>query len=279
MIKFKPVYFIGIFIALAILILDFYFFLKTRWFISIIILSINIGWLQFWYDFYQETKRQKEIELKFLEFTRALVETVKSGISIPKSILHVSNENYGSLTPYVKKLSNQINLGIPVHKALKNFAKDTNNSVIKRSISIIIEAESSGGDIEDVLESVSESVIAVKKMKEERKASTYSQIVQGYVVFFIFIIIMLILQLWLFPRLTEMQGSISYGLSIIALSSNTGEAINLDKIFFALILIQGFFAGIMVGKFSEGTLKNGLIHSIILMTTAALIITLIKGGI
>ena len=42
---------------------------------------------------------------------------------------------------------------------------------------------------------------------------------------------------------------------------------------------QGFFAGIMVGKFSEGSLKQGLLHSLILMTTAALIITTAKGGI
>jgi hypothetical protein len=44
-------------------------------------------------------------------------------------------------------------------------------------------------------------------------------------------------------------------------------------------MVQGFFGGLVIGKFSEGNIKNGLIHSLILMTLAALIITTVKGGI
>ena len=62
-------------------------------------------------------------------------------------------------------------------------------------------------------------------------------------------------------------------------SGSGGEPVNLDTVFFSLILVQGFFAGIMIGKFSEGTIKQGFLHSLILMTSAALIITTAKGGI
>ena len=152
--KFKNKYFIGIFIGAIILVLDFMLFFRTKWFISLIILALTAGWLQFWMDFFAELKRQKEIELKFLEFIRSLVGTVKSGIPVPAAILHVANEDYGALSPYIKKLSNQIEWGIPIHQALINFSNDTENSVIKRSISIVIEADKSGGEISDVLESV-----------------------------------------------------------------------------------------------------------------------------
>lgn len=54
---------------------------------------------------------------------------------------------------------------------------------------------------------------------------------------------------------------------------------NLDRLFFSLIMIQAFFAGVMVGKFSEGSIKQGLLHSLILMTISALIVTTVKGGI
>lgn len=285
--KFRAQYLIGISTALLVLGLDFYlYFLRqiTRWFWPIVVIAINIAWLQFWIDFAKENRRQKEIELKFLEFVRNLVENVKSGISIPKSILQVTDENYGALTPYVKKLAAQIEWGIPMHKALTTFSNDTGNRVIKRAISIVIEAEESGGDIGDVLESVSGSVVAVKKMKEERRATTYSQIVQGYIVFFVFIGIMLILQLWLFPKLMEMSGSIQEGLGglggLAALKGGEQMTdVQFSRVFFGLILIQGFFTGIMIGKFSEGTLKQGLLHALFLMTLAALIITTAKGGI
>jgi flagellar protein FlaJ len=218
-----------------------------------------------------------------LEFVRALVGSVKSGISVPQAVIHASRKDYGALTPYTTKLANQLEWGIPIHEALITFANDTKNSVIKRSVAIVIEAEQSGGDMEDVLESVTNSVVQVKKIKAERKSSTYSQIVQGYIVFFVFIGIMLLLQVKLFPMLGNISGSLSEGMSASGLGGGvfgqSGEDVNLDNLFFALIMIQALFAGIMVGKFSEGTVKQGLLHSLILMTVSALIVTTVKGGI
>ena len=231
--KFRTKYLIGIAVAVLLLILDFMYFLKTRWFYSFLILAISLGWLQFWIDFFNEIKRQKEIEVKFLEFVRSLVNTVKSGVSIPQAIVNAAGDDYGALNIYIKKLSNQVQWGIPVPKALLTFSKDTGNIVIKRSVAIVIEAEKFGGDIEDVLQSVVNSVFDVKKMRQERKSRAYSQIVQGYIIFFVFIIIMLVLQLKLFPQLMKMGssfggiGGLGFGENIIS-----GEAgkLNLDKI-------------------------------------------------
>lgn len=272
--QFKTEYLIGMTIGMGIFALDFLLFFKTRWFWPVLVLALTVSWFQFWIDYFAEIRRQKEIELQFLEYIRNVSESVKSGISIPMSIKHVSKKDFGALTPYIKKLSNQIEWGIPTSKALKTFALDTNNSVISRSVSIIIEAEQSGGNISDIFDSVVDSVVNVKKMKEERKASVYSQIVQGYVVFYLFIGIMLVLQLWLFPKLTSLGGGFKLGSMSPAASA---KSFNLDRIFFYMAIIQGFFAGIMIGKFSEGTIKNGLLHSLILITSSALLITTIKG--
>lgn len=284
--EFKKKYWIGISIALVIILADVYLFFigLGRWFLPIIVIAFTVGWSQFWIDFYNETQRQKKIQLKFLEFTRNLVSNVKSGVSIPKAIVNVSTENYGPLTPYVKKLARQMEWGIPIHKALITFANDTENKVIKRSMSIIIEADESGGDIADILQSVADSMVIIKKMKEERKSTAHTQVIQGYIVFFVFIGIMLALQLWLFPQISsvDMGGgdSLDLGLSSVGVGFiGQGEQAQLDSIFFALIMIQGLFAGIMIGKFSEGSLKQGIIHSIILITIAALIVTTAKGGI
>lgn len=271
--RFKKVYIVEMIVSLVAVAGNVYLFWSQRPFWPITIMLISLGWLHFWIDFFAENKRQKEIELKFVEFTRTLVESVKSGVSIPRSIMNVASKDFGALTPYLKKLAHQIEWGIPTRKALITFSLDTENKVIKRAVSILVEAEQSGGDITDILESVVESVIAVKKMREERKASVYSQIVQGYIVFFIFIVIMLILQLWLFPKL----GNLTLGGA--GATGTSATPFDLDVTFFSLIMIQGLFAGVMIGKFSEGTIKQGLLHSLILMTVAALIITTVKGSI
>ncbi|MBI4154119.1 type II secretion system F family protein [Candidatus Woesearchaeota archaeon] len=290
-IKFRKVYLLTIGLGLLIIAGDLLLFFSfkdpagptNRFFYSILIIGLSIGWVHFWIDFLKELKRQKRLEEKFLDFVRNMKTAVKSGISIPSAIIQAAQKDYSELDPYLKKLSNQIKLGIPIHTAFITFAHDTRNPLIKRIVTIVIEAEESGGEIETVLETVTNSLVSVKKLKEEQKSSTFSQVVQGYIVFFVFIGIMLILQLQLFPKLTAIGGGASGGLAGSPLSTigvpASGDTVNLDRVFFSLMLIQGLFAGIMIGKFSEGTIKNGLLHSIILMTVGALIITTIKGGI
>ncbi len=280
-VSFKPVYLLSILLGLFVLGADVYLFYGQRLFYPLIIISLVIASLHFWIDFFAEIKRQKEIGVRFLGFVRNLVESVKSGVSIPKSIQNVAKKDYGELTPYVRKLSNQISWGIPTRKALQTFALDTQNKVIKRSVSIIVEAEQSGGDITDILSSVVDSVVNVKKMREERKAMVHSQIMQGYIIYYVFIGIMLALELWLFPQLINSGAgaALQAGTGIGGVSLGGADALDMGPVFFSLIMVQGFFAGIMIGKFSEGTLKTGLLHSLIMMVSAALIITTAKGGI
>ena len=283
--RIKSRHIITMIVGLSIVLLDFILFFGTnsRLFRPLIALGLFIASLQFWLDILRENKRQREIELKFIEFVRALVETVRSGIPIPKAILSVSKADYGALSPYIKKLANQIEWGIPLHDALKNFSFDSGNKVIKRSIAIVIEAEESGGNIDQVLQSVSNSVVQIRRLKDDRKSEVYSQLVQGYFVFFIFIGTMLVLQIYLLPQLTDIADVLVgfKGGSFESLLSGTeekGSTINMSTLFIWLILIQGFFAGVMIGKFSEGELKAGLKHSLILMIVGYIVFTFVGGA-
>ncbi|MFH1066041.1 MAG: type II secretion system F family protein [Nanoarchaeota archaeon] len=285
--RFRNIYFVGAGISLAMLVLDFVIFFNfsepgmptVRWFYPWFIISLIISGVHPMIDFLNEMKYQKRVEEKFVDFSRDLESSVKSGITIPSAIIQASQKDYSELTPFIKKLANQIKVGIPIHKALLTFAQNTNNSMIRRSIAIVIEAEASGGDIDNVLKSVTDAMVSIKKLKEERKSGTYGQIVQGYIVYFVFIGIMLVLQLKLFPQLAKAGASVGdTGMNLLG-SSGVAQAVNLDTVFFALVLIQGFFAGLMIGKFSEGRLKSGIIHSIVLCTMAALAVTTAKGGI
>lgn len=281
----KTRHYITIGIGVLIIFIDFLFLFgrHSRFFQPILALGVVVGLSQFWLDFLRENNRQKEIELKFLEFVRALVQTVKSGIPIPKAILHVSKADYGALNPYVKKLANHIEWGIPLRQALKIFANDTENKIILRSVSIVIEAEKSGGNIAEVLKAVSDSITQIKKIKEERISNTYSQMVQGYFIFFIFIAIMLIVEIYLLPQLADITLTVSSGLGgdlepfIDNQANKQISTLNFDSIFLGLILIQGFFAGIMIGKFAEGEAKLGLKHSVILVVISYIIITTFGG--
>ncbi|MBI2507328.1 type II secretion system F family protein [Candidatus Woesearchaeota archaeon] len=267
---------VGIGIFLFLISADFTLFFGTRWFWSLLLLSFVLGGMPAYLLYLKESKRQKQIEIEFLEFIRSLVEGVKSGIPIPQSILNLKDKDFGDLTNNVKKLAYQIEWGIPVKEGLRIFARDTDNKVIRRSVAIIIQAEESGGRMDDILESVAESVVSIERLKDERRSSTYSQVVQGYIVFFIFIGVMLMLEVKLMPMIQDMLKGLVGGVSGGGFFEAGGESapaqLNFKRIFLSLIVIQGVFAGLLIGKFSEGKIKYGIKHSFALVVVALLII-------
>jgi flagellar protein FlaJ len=242
-------------------------------------IAVVIAGLPFFTGLIVESQREKSIDGMFLEFSRDLVEGVKAGTPISKSILNIKNKNYGSLSPHIEKLANQISVGIPVKDSLDTFAKDINSPVISRAISLIREAERSGGRIEVILESVTFSISQIEKLKKERKAAVYNLTVQGYIIFFIFIIIMLIMEFKILPMTATLSLGDS-GVSELMGGAATTQAPK-DKMspedfarpFLFLLLFQGFFAGLVIGKISEGTVKSGLKHSFVLVAVSWLIAT------
>ena len=268
-------YIIGIVLIVVLIPMDFILLQGTRWFYSGLILSVVLATLPILLKFLEDNKKQKLIEVEWLEYVRGLVDGVRAGLPIPKCILNLKDKDFGYLSKYTRKLANQVEWGIPVTDALVTFSEDTNNKVIKRSVAILIQAEKSGGKMVDVLESVVNSVVSVKVLKEERKSSTYSQIVQGYIVFFIFVGIMLVLQVKLLPMVQGLVGGLQGGASGVGLVEGVGDSgvtLNFRRIFLSLILIQGGFAGLMIGKFSEGSIKYGIKHSLALVIISLLVV-------
>lgn len=272
---------IGIIAALITIILAYLFLRKTNLFLFIMLIAVIIGIMPFIISLMMENKRQTEIDMMFLEFSKNLVESVKSGTPISKSILNVRTKDYGHLNPYIDKLANQISLGIPVKVALETFARDANSSTIKRAVAIISESEKAGGQIDAILESVVRSVSQTEKLKKERQAAMYTLVVQGYIIFMIFIAIMIVMQYNVLPIAAGMSGDFEgvfsgggipgFNMGISQTSGEGPTAEELARPFIYVLGLQGIFAGLVIGKLSEGNVKAGLKHSFILTGIALLI--------
>ena len=59
--------------------------------------------------------------------------------------------------------------------------------------------------------------------------------------------------------------------------SLSGWFTSLRGMFLMLAVIQGFFAGLVIGKLSEGDMMPGLKHSFILMTVAFFVISIAQS--
>lgn len=229
------------------------------------------------YEFYRLRKIRK-IDHRFPDFVRDLAESRRAGMTFTKAILHASKGNYGLLTSEIQKIARQISWGSSVENALNSFAKRVDTKLIRRTISLIVEASRSGGHVADVLDAASKDAREIKLIESERKASLMSYVAIVYVGMGVFLMIIIIICLTLLPNLV--------GGSVISTSAPStlggGQSLELKEIadtFFWAALFQSGFMGIVAGVFEEGEVKAGIKHSFFMLLICWLVFKLISVGV
>jgi flagellar protein FlaJ len=141
-----------------------------------------------------------------------------------------------------------------------------------RIVSSVIESHRFGGNLSDTFEALSNTSVEIDRLREERRLYMNSQMITGYIVFFVFLAVMIGLEKFLVPSLGGISTGTLLGAGAPASPSNLAE--EYKTIFRNLILVQGFFAGLSVGKMAEGAMVAGLKHSIFMMFVGGLVFIL-----
>jgi flagellar protein FlaJ len=261
----------GIIIAVIIAVISFMFFRKDNSMLTTLnVIGIGIIVAPYLLEKYIIYNRKRQTEENFPIFLRDFVEAVRGGMTVPVAFNLISRNDYGALNPYVKKIAAQLEWGIPVDKVLLSFSRSTNSALIGRIVSSVIESHRYGGRLAETFEALSKTAVEVDRLKAERKFFLQSQMMTGYIIFFVFLGVIISLQTFLVPSLTNSTAQNLQG------SSQSAEEIarEFKDIFRNLILIQGLFAGLSVGKMAEGAVIAGLKHSMIMMLVGGLVFLL-----
>jgi len=201
---------------------------------------------------YNDYHRTKQIESMFPKYLRDVAQNIGAGMTLPQAMKATLVNDYGVLNPYIKEMSAKITWGVSFEKAMHEFAQKTRSVTMRRNIQTVIETHKSGGQIDTILVSVAQSLQELEKIKKERSASVYAQMINGYLIYIVFLGVMIGLATVLIPafRLGETLPDL--------------QQVFVDM-FRALTVIQGFFAGLAIGKMAEGTLVAGIKHSMALV--------------
>jgi pilus assembly protein TadC len=262
---------LGIFIGAPLLIFNFLFLMNvSSTFYIVNFIAILIAALPALFALYSKHRKVKKLEENFINFLRDFTEAVRGGMTIPVALKHVSGNDYGPLTKYIKKMSAQIDWGIPLHKIFVKFSEECESKLIGRIVSAIVESHAYGGSLTGIMESLSSTVMEIEKLRMERRLFIQSQITTGYIIFFVFIGVIIGLEKFLIPSLV---GASSESLTIPGTSKMSPELMETQyKIIFRnLIIIQGIFAGLMVGKMAEGEIVAGIKHAVFLVLVGLLV--------
>jgi flagellar protein FlaJ len=188
--------------------------------------------------------------------------------------MYASKGNYGVLTSEIKKISQQISWGSSVDDALNAFAKRVNTKLIKRTISLIVEASRSGGNVADVLDAASNDAREIRLLEAERRANMMAYVAVIYVGMGVFLMIIVILCGSLIPAMT--------GGESLSLSTATGGTGFITKeeiipVFFYANLSQSIGMGLVAGVFEEGKVISGVKHIFIMVLITWLVFKLAIG--
>jgi|GEM_PF-1638720 len=223
-----------------------------------IFLSIFLSLLPILINKVIENKIEKEKEEQFIRFSLNLAELLKAGIPLPYAIKEIEKVDYGILNPAIRRLAARIDWGIKIEDAFGLFAEELENKTIKRNIKTLMEIYKSGGDLGKSLEAIINTLLEIKRLKRSRESAVYENILHAYLVFLFFLGVVIVLETFLLPFLSE-----SLGTNILGFSGESN--INIKDVLFHLAIIQSVFAGLALGKMYDDSYKAGIKHILIFL--------------
>jgi flagellar protein FlaJ len=220
-------------------------------------------------------RRISKIDAIFPDFVRDLAESRRAGMTFTKAILFASKGNYGILTPEIQKISQQVSWGGSVNDALIAFSQRVNTKSIQRTISLIVEASNSGGNVADVLDVAAKDAREIKMLEAERKTNMASYVVVIYVGMFVFLAIVLILCTSFIPAVVGGEGS--QGMQGLMGGGNNASQADIAGIFYLACLVQAFGSALVAGVFEDGQFSSSVKHIFIMVFLTWLAFKLLLG--
>jgi len=206
-------------------------------------------------------KRIQKIDAIFPDFVRDLAESRRAGMTFTKAIVFAAKGNYGILTGEIQKIAQQVSWGSSVEDALSAFGQRVHTRTIQRTISLIIEASKSGGNIADVLDAASRDAREIKILDAERRANMASYVVVIYVGMLVFLVIIAVLCGQFLPAMV-VQGT---GGGAGKMGAGPEQVAAITTVFFYAGIMNSLGSGVVAGVFEDGTFSSGVKHMFIMV--------------
>lgn len=202
---------------------------------------------------------------------REISDAQKVGLPLPRAVIEASKRQYGPLTEELKKMAAKLSWGIPFATGLRSMQRNINTPLFDRTAILILEAEKSGGETADIFDSAYLHVTELLGLQRERLSAMapYKWII--IVAFLVFSFVIIILLNTFFAQLAQQSAEFESNLNNLNDSKLGGLDISLatlQVLFYHMLIIEGFFSGLIAAKMSTGNIRVGLSNSLILLFIA-----------
>jgi len=217
----------------------------------------------------KESMRVSSVEASLPNFFRDVAGMNDSGMTLPHAIHIVSEGDYGALTPHIRKLDTEMSWGVPFVEAIRRFGKAVSTPLAERSVELIAQASSAGGDVSEVLRAAAHDAYEFFNLKSERKTGMMIYMIIVLMSFFVFLFVIAVLSGTFLATMAEAGETVAASGSTSAQSFMGSVDIFLyNRVFCHAALIQGFFSGLAAGVMGEGRVVAGLKYSALMVLIA-----------
>ncbi|MGA2918835.1 type II secretion system F family protein [Methanoregula sp.] len=216
----------------------------------------------------KEQFRVKNLENALPNFFRDLAGMNDSGMTLPTAVHLVAGAEYGTLTPHIRKLDNEMSWGVGFVEALYRFGKSLGTNLADRSVDLIAKASKAGGDVSEVLRAAAKDTFEVVNLQQERSNNMLIYVIIVLVSFAVFLFVIAIL---VSSFLTTMATAGSAAAASGAAAKGFMGKIDIfiyKRLFSHAAMLQGFFSGLVAGQMGEGRFIAGLKYSAMMLLIA-----------
>jgi len=222
---------------------------------------------------YLEKQRDEGgLEESLSTFLRDLTEARKTGLSIERCIIYLSQKNYGALTRVIKRIAAALMAGISLLQAVRNALRRIHNWFTLLTFRFLMDAIEYGGAAPQVLEMVTHFTTELAGLREELRKKLKSYMMIPYFAAIILATTSILILGMVAQSIHTMVAQIAhlgvssgswggYGLRIritpselagIVLTVGVGNTVN------------AWLMGLICGKLRNMTVLGGFIHALIL---------------
>lgn len=218
----------------------------------------------------REYNRVRRLEERFPDFLRDIASSHKGGLTLHQAASIAAKGEYGDLTPEVRKMADQLSWNVSFAEALRRFADRVQTPLVQRAVSLILQADRSGGSTTDVLLTAAKDAREIKNLENERRLTMSLYTIVVYITFFVFLGVAAVLYAQFAPQIVESAQAVQEAArpgqgDVEALGGGSLDLKQYQLFYFMAAIVQGLGDGIVAGLLGTGRAVLGLRHSFIMV--------------
>lgn len=218
-------------------------------------------------------RRRLKLDERLPDFLTDLAALHKAGLTLPESLLTTAEGDYGPLTSEIRMAADQVRWNIPVLIALENLKQRLATPIAMRTLTVILEAGRTGGNLPEVMEVAARNSRTVLQLRQTRARQMGLYTIIIYVASLVFIGVTLSLQGIFVPKMAPAFGA--GGASGLGLAGSLPTADEFRTLFYTSALVQAIGNGLVGGLMTGGRSLSGLRHAWILVIGTAIAFALV----